>query len=74
AAMGYSVHSEQDRSSAIGLKGVATSMLRPAGRGRFGDKTYQVVSRAEFIEEGTPITIVEVEGNRYVVDRVKENA
>ncbi|GMV92813.1 MAG: hypothetical protein AMXMBFR82_25910 [Candidatus Hydrogenedentota bacterium] len=73
-AMGYSVQSEQDRSSAIGLKGVATSMLRPAGRGRFGDKTYQVVSRAEFIEEGTPITIVEVEGNRYVVDRVKENA
>ncbi len=74
AEMGYSVQSEQDRSSAIGLNGVATSMLRPAGRGRFGDKTYQVVSRAEFIEEGTPITIVEVEGNRYVVDRVKENA
>jgi len=74
AKEGYSVQSEQDRSSSIGLKGVATSMLRPAGRGRFGDKTYQVVSRAEFIEEGTPITIVEVEGNRYVVDRQKENA
>lgn len=74
ATMGYSVQSEQDRSSAIGLNGVATSMLRPAGRGRFGEKTYQVVSRAEFIEEGTPITIVQVEGNRYVVDRMKEDA
>jgi membrane-bound serine protease (ClpP class) len=74
AKEGYSVQSEQDRETSIGLRGVATSMLRPAGRGRFGDKTYQVVSRAEFIEDGTPITIVEVEGNRYVVDRLKDNA
>ncbi len=72
ATDGYSVQSVRDRTSSIGLKGVATSMLRPAGRGRFGDKTFQVVSRAEFIEEGTPIEIVEVEGNRYVVDRLKE--
>jgi membrane-bound serine protease (ClpP class) len=74
AAQGYSVQSDGDRTSAIGLRGVATSMLRPAGRGRFGGKTLQVVSRAEFIEDGTPITIVEVEGNRYVVDRLKEDA
>ena len=58
----------------IGKEGVATSMLRPAGRGRFGDKTFQVVSLSEYIEEGTPIVIVQAEGNRYVVDRVKKPA
>ena len=51
-------------------------MLRPAGRGRFEGKTYQVVTRSEFIEKGTPIQIVQVDGNRYVVDRlnIEENA
>ena len=56
----------------MGLTGSATSMLRPVGRGRFGRKTYMVVSRGEFIEEGTPIEIVQVDGNRYVVDRLQE--
>ena len=69
---GYTVQTESERVAAIGLKGTATSMLRPAGRARFGDKTLLVVSRAEFVEPGTPVQIVEVEGNRYVVDRIKE--
>ena len=64
---GFVVQSAELR-RAIGLRGVALTVLRPAGKGRFGDKTYQVVSRAEYLEEGTPIIIVEVEGNRYVVD------
>ena len=69
---GYVVQSEVEESAALGQHGVALSMLRPAGRGRFGDKTFQVVSRAEYIEPGTPIVIVQVDGNRYVVDRLEE--
>ena len=69
---GYVVQSEVEESAALGRHGVAVSMLRPAGRGRFGDKTFQVVSRAEYIEPGTPIVIVQVDGNRYVVDRLEE--
>jgi membrane-bound ClpP family serine protease len=49
-------------------------MLRPAGRGRFGEVSYQVVSRGEYIPPGTPIVIVQVDGNRYVVDRLEERA
>ncbi|MBI4557836.1 MAG: hypothetical protein HY706_09645 [Candidatus Hydrogenedentes bacterium] len=69
---GFVVQTAADRERAIGLKGTATSILRPAGRGRFGNQTYDVVSRGEFIEIGSPIVIVEVEGNRYVVDKLEE--
>lgn len=69
---GYAVQSEVEETATLGQHGVAVSMLRPAGRGRFGDKTIQVVSRAEYIEPGTPIVIVQVDGNRYVVDRLEE--
>lgn len=71
---GYTVQPADAVTSTVGQQGVAASMLRPAGRGRFGDKTLQVVSLSEFIEEGTPIVIVQAEGNRYVVDRVKKPA
>jgi len=64
---GYIVQTEDQRRSAVGLKGVASTMLRPAGRGRFGDTTYDIVTRGEFIEPGVPVEIIEADGNRYVV-------
>lgn len=67
---GYVIQTEEDAAAAVGLTGTASSMLRPAGRGRFGDKNYMVVSRGDYIPEGTPIAIVQVDGNRYVVDPV----
>ncbi|MBX7258710.1 MAG: ATP-dependent Clp protease proteolytic subunit [Candidatus Hydrogenedentes bacterium] len=71
---GYTVQSPAESEEYVGLRGVATSMLRPAGRARFGDQTLLVVCNAEFIEAGTPIEIIEVNGNRYVVDRIREDA
>ncbi|HOZ48546.1 MAG TPA: NfeD family protein [Candidatus Hydrogenedentes bacterium] len=70
ADQGYTVQSPAQVQHALGLKGVATSMLRPAGRGRFGDQTYQVVTEGGFIAQDTPIVIVKAEGNRYVVKPV----
>lgn len=49
-------------------------MLRPSGRGRFGNVSYDVVTRGEFIDTGHPIQIIEVEGNRYVVQEIEEKA
>jgi membrane-bound serine protease (ClpP class) len=69
---GYVVQTEADEEGFVGQTGVAVSNLRPVGRGRFGDKTLMVVSHAEFIDEDTPIVIVQVEGNRYVVDSIRE--
>ena len=64
---GYVVQTAEDARLAVGLKGSATTMLRPSGRGRFEGKTYDVVTRGEFIAPGCPIEIIEVKGNRYVV-------
>jgi len=73
-ASGYVVQSSADGARAVGATGVALTMLRPAGRGRFGDVTYSVVTRGEFLPAGTPIRIVVADGNRYVVDKVEEQA
>lgn len=53
----------------IGLRGTATSMLRPVGRARFGDTTIQVVTRGAFLPAGTEIEIIDVDGTRIVVEQ-----
>ena len=72
--LGYSVQSASEQTASVGLKGVAVSMLRPVGRARFGDVSYQVVTRGDFIPAGSPIMIVQVDGNRYVVEKIEEEA
>jgi len=57
----------------VGMYGVATSMLRPAGRARFGDRTLDVMTRGEFIEKGRPVVIIQAEGNRLVVTEARED-
>ena len=54
----------------LGQVGVATSMLRPAGMAKVGDAYVDVVTEGDFIEPGTPIQVVEVEGTRIVVKKV----
>lgn len=48
-------------------KGVAVTLLRPAGIGEFEGEKLNVVSEGEFIEAGTAIYVERVEGNRVVV-------
>lgn len=69
---GYVIQTSGDAAAAVGLSGVATTMLRPAGRGRFGDKTYSVVTRGEYLSKDTAIRIIKAEGNRYVVEQLPE--
>lgn len=71
SSAGYVVQTA-DTQMAVGMKGVAVSMLRPSGRGRFGETAYQVVTRGDYLSAGTPIEIVQVDGNRYVVEKSKE--
>jgi membrane-bound serine protease (ClpP class) len=56
--------------SMLGQVGTATSMLRPAGLARFGDRYVDVVTEGDFVEPGTPIQVIEVEGTRIVVKKV----
>ncbi len=72
AAAGYVGQDIEFAAASIGLRGTASTTLRPAGKGRFTTTTYDVVTRGDFIEQGTPIVIVEAVGNRYVVEAEDE--
>lgn len=72
-AQGYVVQTA-DEAAAIGHEGVTTTMLRPAGRARFGEVTHQVVTQGEYMPAGTPVRIVQVDGNRYVVVKLEDKA
>jgi membrane protein implicated in regulation of membrane protease activity len=53
----------------LGQVGTATSMLRPAGMAKFGDRYIDVVTEGDFIPPGTPVQVIEVEGTRIVVKK-----
>ncbi|MEM9494040.1 MAG: NfeD family protein [Myxococcota bacterium] len=52
----------------IGLRGTALTPLRPAGSAEIADRTVDVVSDGQYVETGTAIQVVQVEGNRVVVE------
>jgi len=53
----------------LGRTGHAHSALRPAGIADFQGHRLDVVSDGEFIDAGTPIRVLHVDGNRIVVQR-----
>lgn len=66
---GYSTTA--DESLLIGRKGVALTILRPAGTGDFDGRRLDVVTEGGFIDKGSAIKIVRTEGRRIVVERVE---
>ena len=56
--------------SLLGQVGTTTSMLRPSGMAKFGDRYIDVVTEGDFLPPGTPVQVVEVEGTRIVVKKV----
>jgi len=53
----------------VGDCGVTITLLKPTGRARFGAQTLEVQSRDEFMEAGTPVRVVAMDGHRIVVAR-----
>jgi len=51
----------------MGQEGVATTQLTPSGKATIDDQLLDVIAVGEVIERGTPIVVVEVHGNRVVV-------
>jgi membrane-bound serine protease (ClpP class) len=68
AAAGYT-SSKGEAKDLLGATGVSETMLRPAGKGRFGERLVDVVTEGDLIEKGAPIKIVQVDGARVVVTR-----
>jgi membrane-bound serine protease (ClpP class) len=52
-----------------GDRGKALSMLRPVGRADFGGEVFDARAEGDFLESGTPITALRVEGSEVVVER-----
>jgi membrane-bound serine protease (ClpP class) len=54
----------------LGCTGVALTTLRPAGTAVLNGKRVDVVSEGAFIEKGSPLKVVAIEGLRVVVRSV----
>ncbi len=54
----------------IGKEGTTLSMLRPAGLAEIDGERIDVVSDSEFIDPEVAVRVVEVEGNRVVVEAI----
>ena len=53
---------------AVGDLGVAWTPLRPGGKGRFGERTIDVLACGDFFDRGTPIRVIRVTGNQVLVE------
>jgi membrane-bound serine protease (ClpP class) len=60
---------DKDLAHLRGQTGVARTMLRPAGTAEIGGRRVDVVTDGEFIDAGTAIRVVQIEGARVVVAR-----
>ena len=70
AEQGYvSYPSEKDL---VGQEGIALTTLRPAGTAEFNGKRYDVMADWEYIEQGSKIVVLRVEGVKVVVKKAKE--
>ena len=59
---------ESARSVHTGMTGIAKTMLRPSGKADFDGHLFDVVSEGDFIEAGTTVRVVLIEGVRVVVE------
>jgi membrane-bound serine protease (ClpP class) len=49
--------------------GKATSALRPSGTVLFNNEPVDVVTQGEFIDHGTDVRILRIEGNKIIVEK-----
>jgi len=73
APAGGVTNAAQPSEELVGLEGTTATILRPAGTAMFGERRLNVITRAEFIEQGVPVRIVEVSGNHIVVDKTEDD-
>jgi membrane-bound serine protease (ClpP class) len=58
------------RAALLGAIGVAATTLRPAGKARFGDDYLDVIAEGDYVNPGSRVQVIEIEGNRIVVQEV----
>lgn len=53
----------------IGETGTALTFLRPAGKVAIGHAIIDAISEGEYLEQGTPVRVADIRGNRVIVTR-----
>lgn len=53
-------------------EGVTLTICKPAGKVKIDDVEYQAISNGEYIEEGTNVKVIEVDGSTIIVKRIRE--
>src|SRR5690606_23330091 len=71
AASGFTSEPLSDH-ALLGLTGITTTPLRPAGLAHIQGQRVDVVSEGDYIAPDTPIKVILVDGNRIVVQRADE--
>jgi membrane-bound ClpP family serine protease len=61
---------ENPLASLLGAIGVAETPLRPAGKVRFGEDYHDVIAEGDFVNPGSRVQVIEIEGQRIVVKQV----
>jgi membrane-bound ClpP family serine protease len=54
----------------VGVTALADSPLRPTGRIRFGDDTFEAHTAGEWVERGAQVKVVAVSGSRFAVEKL----
>ncbi|MFP3090751.1 nodulation protein NfeD [Treponema sp. TIM-1] len=62
----------EDYGGLLGKTGIAASTLRPSGKVEIGGRFYTVEGDGVFIEPGSPVEVIRVQGNRIVVQEKRE--
>lgn len=56
--------------SLLGAIGVAATPLRPAGKAQFAEDFLDVIAEGDYVNPGSRVQVIEIEGNRIVVKEV----
>ncbi|HPD01224.1 MAG TPA: NfeD family protein [Acetivibrio sp.] len=61
----------EDLKAFLGKEGIALTALRPAGTAEFNGTRVDVVSEFDYIEKDSKVKVIDVEGRRVVVRKIK---
>jgi membrane-bound ClpP family serine protease len=54
----------------LGAIGVAVTTLRPSGKAQFSEEFLDVIAEGDYVNPGSRVQVIEIEGNRIVVKEV----
>ena len=63
--------SADDYSYLLNKIGIAHTVLRPAGIVIIDDKKYDVVTTSDYIDKGTKVKVIKIEGNKIIVENIQ---